>query len=204
MLKTVVVEGWSAAIDEFKGTILIGESTKGQLREALLGIATGQEEDRKVRSAASYVVSKIASSDFPDQWPTLLPTLLHIIPTGTQSQVHGALKVLGDLVEEGLNDDQFFGVARDLVKVIYDTAIDDSKKLTLRALGMSRIHGGRVDVAVSLLIISGFYIQSLLRYPGDDQRESSWSRKTIRRRGPECLATILYWCFEEAVTVSAS
>lgn len=136
VLKTLVIEGWSPAIDEFKGDVLVGEAVKGQLRDALLAIATSDEVDRKVKSAASYVVSKIASSDFPDQWPTLLPTLLHIIPTGTQSQVHGALKVLGDLVEEGLSDDQFFGVARDLVKVLYDTAIDGSKKLTLRALGM--------------------------------------------------------------------
>lgn len=136
VLKTLVVEAWSSALDEFKGEILIDESTKAPVRYALLGIATGDEDDRKVKSAASYVVSKIASSDFPDQWPALLPTLLHIIPTGTQSQVHGALKVLADLVEEGLSDDQFFGVAGDLVKVVYDTAIDGSKKLTLRALGM--------------------------------------------------------------------
>lgn len=129
------MEGWSPAIDEFKGAILPSESTKSQLREALLNIAIADEDDRKVKSAASYVVSKIASSDFPDQWPTLLPTLLHIIPSGSPSQIHGALKVLGDLVEDGLSDDQFFGVARDLVKVLYDTAVDESKKPTLRALG---------------------------------------------------------------------
>ncbi|KAI9794406.1 MAG: hypothetical protein M1816_005475 [Peltula sp. TS41687] len=137
LLKKLVVEAWSASLDEFKGELLIGDAIKAQLRDALLGIATADDEDRKIKSAASYVVSKIASADFPDQWPTLLPTLLHIIPTGTQSQVHGALKVLADLVEEGLSEDQFFGVAGDLIKVVYDTAVDGSKKLTIRALAVS-------------------------------------------------------------------
>ncbi|KAI9883593.1 MAG: hypothetical protein M1823_004646 [Watsoniomyces obsoletus] len=137
VLKAWVLSGWSPAIDEYGGEILANEATKDQVREALLRIATGDEEERKVRSAASYVVSKIASSDFPDQWPTLLPTLLHLIPTGTPTQSHGALKVLGDLVDDGLSDDQFFGVAADLIKVVYDAAMDDSKKSTLRALAVS-------------------------------------------------------------------
>ncbi|KAI9832232.1 MAG: hypothetical protein M1826_002236 [Phylliscum demangeonii] len=141
VLKTLVVEGWSPSLDEFQGEVLVSETTKAPLREALLAIATSDEDDRKVKSAASYVVSKIASSDFPEQWPTLLPTLLHLISTGTQSQAHGALKVLRDLVEEGLSDDQFFGVARDLVKVVYDTAINGSKKATLRALAVSVFRG---------------------------------------------------------------
>ncbi len=135
MLKAFVLSGWSPAIDEYGGEILANEATKEQVRESLLRIATADEEERKVRSAASYVVSKIASSDFPDQWPTLLPTLLHLIPTGTPTQSHGALKVLGDLVDDGLSDDQFFGVAADLIKVVYDAAVDDAKKSTLRALG---------------------------------------------------------------------
>ena len=135
ILKVYVLEGWSPALDEFKGELQVDESIKGQVRELLLNLAIADEDDRKVKSAASYVVSKIASSDFPDQWPALLPTLLHTISSGTPLQVYGALKVLGDLVEDGLSDDQFFGVARELVKVLYDTAMDESKKPSLRALG---------------------------------------------------------------------
>ena len=138
VLKTFVLSAWSPSFEEYKGAVLVSEASKAQLREVILQIATGNDAsgDRKVRAAASYVVGKIASLDFPDQWPSLLPTLLHLIPTGTDSQVHGALKVLSDLVEDGLNEEQFFKVAQDLVKVVYDVATDGARKSTLRALGM--------------------------------------------------------------------
>jgi hypothetical protein len=89
----------------------------------------------------SYVVSKIASVDFPDEWPTLLPTLLHMIPTAPDSQLHGALKVLADLVDDALSEDQFFSVARDIVKVVYDVAINPARKANLRALSVSIFRG---------------------------------------------------------------
>jgi len=86
-------------------------------------------------------VSKIASADFPEQWPTLLPTLLQIIPTASDAQLHGALKVLADLVDDSLNEDQFFAVARDIMGTVYNIAIDDNRKMTLRALAVSVFRG---------------------------------------------------------------
>jgi hypothetical protein len=87
------------------------------------------------------VVSKIANVDFPDQWPNLLPALLHLIPNATDSQLHGALKVLSDLVDDSLSEDQFFSVARDIVKVVYDVAVNDARKPLLRALAVSVFRG---------------------------------------------------------------
>lgn len=138
-LKTLVLSAWSPSLDNYKGEVTIDENVKPQIRDALLKIATSEDatDDRKVKAAASYVVSKIASADFPDQWPNLLPTLLHLIPTATPPQLHGALKVLSDLVEDGLSEEQFFAVARDLVKVVYDVSVDESRKPVLRALGAS-------------------------------------------------------------------
>jgi importin-9 len=136
VLKTVVLEGWSPGMDEFKGYILVDDPTKEQIRVALLNLATGSDTDRKIKSAASLVVSKIASADFPEQWPTLLPTVLQLIPTGTDGQVHGALKVLGELVEDGLAEEQYFAVARDLVTVVYDVAVGDNRQPILRALAV--------------------------------------------------------------------
>ncbi|KAI9792238.1 MAG: hypothetical protein M1833_001237 [Piccolia ochrophora] len=141
VLKTFVLTAWSSSFDEFKGNVLINDANKEQVRGAILALATSEEEDRKVKSAASYVVSKIASADFPDQWQSLLPTVLQVIPTGTSAQVHGALKVLSDLVEDGLNEDQFFTVARDLIKIVYDVAVDESRKYPLRALAVSVFRG---------------------------------------------------------------
>lgn len=137
VLKTFVLAAWSPHHEEFKGQVLVNDANKEQLRNVLLELATNGEADRKVQSAASYVVSKIANADYPDHWPNLLPALLHLIPTSNDAQLHGALKVLGDLVEDGFNEDQFFKVARDLVKVVYDVATNDSRKTTLRALAVS-------------------------------------------------------------------
>ncbi|KAI9722011.1 MAG: hypothetical protein M1812_001971 [Candelaria pacifica] len=137
LLKTFVLSAWSPSFEEFKGQVLVSDANKEQLRRILLELATSGENDRKVKAAASYVVSKIASSDFPDQWPSLLPTLLQLIPSSTDAQLHGSLKVLGDLVEDGFNEEQFFNSARDLVKVVYDVAVTESRKTTLRALAVS-------------------------------------------------------------------
>lgn len=137
VLKTFVLAAWSPQHEEFKGQVLINDANKERVRNAVLELATSGENDRKIQSAASYVVSKIANADYPDQWPSLLPALLHIIPTSNDAQLHGTLKVLGDLVEDGFSEDQFFKVARDLVKVVYDVAINDLRKSTLRALAVS-------------------------------------------------------------------
>ena len=86
-------------------------------------------------------MSKIANVDFPEQWPTLLPALLHLIPNAADSQLHGALKVLSDLVDDSLSEDQFFAVARDIVKVVYDVAVSETRKPLLRALAVSVFRG---------------------------------------------------------------
>lgn len=59
VLKRYVQYCWSPGFEEFKGPV-VGDDTKGQMRRALLGLVT--DEQRKIRAAASYVISKIASS----------------------------------------------------------------------------------------------------------------------------------------------
>lgn len=59
ILKRYVQHCWSPTFEEFKGPA-IGDQTKVQMRRALLGLVT--DEQRKIRAAASYVISKIASS----------------------------------------------------------------------------------------------------------------------------------------------
>lgn len=44
-------------------------------------------------------------------------------------------------MEESLSDDQFFSMARDIVKVVYDTAMNENRRLTLRALAISVFRG---------------------------------------------------------------
>lgn len=136
-LKNYVLSTWSPNFDEFKGDVLLGPSDKEEIRQAVLEIAIGDNIERKVTSSASFIVSKIATVDYPEEWSELLPILLHVIPTGSEDQVRGALKVLAELVDDCLNEHQFFVVARDLVKLLFDVAADEKRSSVIRALALS-------------------------------------------------------------------
>ncbi|CZS96353.1 related to importin9 [Rhynchosporium agropyri] len=140
LLRTFVERNWSGENDDGP-VVQIDEQVKEALRGQMLELATSGDADRKIKSAASYVVSKIAIVDYPDSWPNLLPAILHIIPNATDDQLHGALKVLSDLVEDSLSEDQFFSVARNIVNVVYDVAVSESRKLLLRSLAVSIFRG---------------------------------------------------------------
>lgn len=136
-LKLFILDCWSEQFDEFKGQLYADGDRKARIRQSLLDLCVSGHDERKVKSAASLVVSKIASADFPTDWPDLLPTILNILRTGSEAQLHGALKVLGELVDDCFNDEQFFQVARDLVSVVHGVAVNESRKTTLRALAVS-------------------------------------------------------------------
>ncbi|TGJ85420.1 hypothetical protein E0Z10_g3376 [Xylaria hypoxylon] len=142
-LRRFIESNWSGKNDDGP-TIPIADTVKDQVRPLVLDLALNFDGDRKIKTAASqrsFVVGKIANADWPEKWPILLPTLLNTIPTGNDNQLHGALKVLSDLVEESLSDDQFFSMAQDIVKVVYDAAINESRKPSLRALAVSVFRG---------------------------------------------------------------
>ncbi|CAK7263999.1 hypothetical protein SEPCBS119000_000776 [Sporothrix epigloea] len=123
--------------DAGRPQIPIADTVKQQLRVQLLELATRDENDRLVKSSASFVVGKIAAVDYPDRWPDLLDNLLAVIRAGTDVQVRGALRVLGDLVDDGLSDTQFFAAARAIVEALYHVAISGERKPLLRALAVS-------------------------------------------------------------------
>lgn len=134
-LRKFVEENWSP--EQTDGIpIPIADPVKDQLRQAVLQLVLNDENERKVKVAASYVVSKIAIVDFPHQWPALLPSVLGVMPAGTDAQLHGALRILQDLVEESLTDEQFFSVARDIIKACHDVALNENRKQTHRSLAV--------------------------------------------------------------------
>ena len=140
VLRTFIAAAWSPVLDEFKGQVLVNDKNKAQIRRVLLDLATVTDTpERKVKSSASFAVSKIASADYPEQWPELLPALLHIIDDGncTASALHGALKVLLDLVDTGFSEEQFFPIARELVSTLFNVATNESRKPMLRALAVA-------------------------------------------------------------------
>ncbi|KAH7319851.1 armadillo-type protein [Stachybotrys elegans] len=135
-LRLFIEANWAYG-DSDEPQVPIADDARAQLRHSLLDLALGLEEDRRVRLGASYAVGKIAVHDFPEQWPALLPTVLSIIPTGADAQIHGALRVLGDLVEESLSEDQFFTMARDIAKTLTEVALNENRKHNLRGLAIS-------------------------------------------------------------------
>ncbi|RAO71780.1 uncharacterized protein BHQ10_007792 [Talaromyces amestolkiae] len=139
VLRTFIVASWSPLLDEFKGRVWLNDANKATLRNALLNLATTAETNRKIKAGASYAVSKIAAADFPEEWPELLPSLLHIIndPNSSDGALHGALKVLLDLVDTGFSEEQFFSIARDLVSTLFAVATNESRKTIIRALAIS-------------------------------------------------------------------
>lgn len=140
-IKQIVLAGWSDNLDEFKGRILVSDENKVLLRRQLLELATTDQLDRKLKSAAGLAVSKIAVADYPEQWPDLVDNLLQLIPNATDGQLHGALKVLSELVDDCFNEKTFFGIAPQLVKVIYGVAVNEQRRPILRALACSVFRG---------------------------------------------------------------
>ncbi|KAI2636081.1 armadillo-type protein [Xylaria nigripes] len=139
-LRWFVESNWAGDSDD--GSYFpLDETLQGQIRPLILDLALNFDGDRRIKTGASIVVGKIAMIDWPEHWPDLLPTLLGIIPTGNDGQLHGALRVLIDLVEESLSDDQFFSMAKDIVKAVYDIAVNGNRKPTLRALAVSVFRG---------------------------------------------------------------
>lgn len=135
-LRLFIQKNW-AIDDPSTPPIPISDENREVLRQLLLDLALSPENDRLVKIAASYAIGKIALHDFPEQWPNLLPTVLGVIPTGNDAQLHGALKVLGDLVDESLSEGQFFSMARDIASTLTAVAVNESRKPILRALAIS-------------------------------------------------------------------
>lgn len=136
-LKRLVLKKWSPSIEDYDGSTPIADPIKEQVRHALLSLAISGDSEGQVIRAASDVVSKIASADFPEQWPNLLSIVLQQIRQVNPEQLHGPLIVLSSLVEDGFDEEQFSGSAMDLVKALYDVSVDNGKQLTSRALAVS-------------------------------------------------------------------
>lgn len=92
---------------------------------------------RKLTVWTASVVSKIASADFPDQWPELLPHLVSVLNASTSdAAVQGSLRVLYELVDSGLSDEQFFQVARELVNALQRVAINTNNNPAVQAMAL--------------------------------------------------------------------
>ncbi|KAF5657204.1 importin [Fusarium heterosporum] len=140
-LRLFIENNWSNEELDDEPQIPISDEARAQLKQVLLDLVLSQDDDRKVKISASYAVGKIAVHDFPEQWPNLLPTILSVVPAGTDSQLHGALRLLNDIIEESLSEDQFFSMAQDITKALSEVALNENRKPMHRALAISIFRG---------------------------------------------------------------
>jgi len=142
-LRTYVLATWSPQLDEtFKGAVYLNDEAKGRLREQLFAICISDDKgvpvDNNIQALAAQVVSRIASVDFPDAWPSLFPALLNTLTSSTSDgPPHGALRVLSELIDSGFTEEQFFGIARDLVSALQGLVVNTDRGLIVRAMSLS-------------------------------------------------------------------
>ena len=142
-LKNYISQTWSPQLDEtFTGNVFLNDEAKIRVRDQVFAICTSGgaqvPKDATIQALAAGVASKIASVDFPDSWPTLLPSLLNILNTSTDdAPIHGGLRVLAELIDSGLTEEQFFAVARDLVGALQHVALDNNRSLIVRAMTLN-------------------------------------------------------------------
>lgn len=60
----------------------------------------------------------IAKSDWPDEYPELLTSLIALLSSNSSDSVHGAIQVLTEFIKSDLTEDQILPVLRDLIPVL--------------------------------------------------------------------------------------
>lgn len=132
-LKSFVNLAWSPSLEDYAGSILIGDQAKADVRQRLISLVYDAYGDSKVTNATANIISIIAKSDFPEEWPGLLESLLSQINQSNDEQLHAILIVLGELLDGGLDEDQFYRYASIIVNALHHVSVDGGRKLMVRA-----------------------------------------------------------------------
>ena len=132
-LKNYVNIAWSASLEDYDGSTQIPDDIKATVRHRLMSIVYDDEVDSKITSTTAAIIAIIAKSDFPEDWPDLLDSLLHKVAGSSDDQIQAILVVLGELVLSGLDEDEFYKYAEPMVNALYGIATDGNRKLMVRA-----------------------------------------------------------------------
>ncbi|KAI9307964.1 armadillo-type protein [Cunninghamella echinulata] len=123
-LKTYVTTHWSPKHDDkFIGPEPPVENKK-LVREIIVnGLA---DPESKIRVVSAYVVSKIANDDFPEDWPNLLDILFSYLKSNNADSVHGAMRVLLEMVKKDISIQQLPQVGPVLIPELFTILTSDS------------------------------------------------------------------------------
>lgn len=106
-LRRLVPKYWSLAFLLFVGPPL-EQDLKVMIRQNLVLLATSSPHS-KIRLSSAYVIVQIAASDYPDEWPELLPRLYELaLKHNDLVAVSGSLTVLTDLFDDLITEEMFW------------------------------------------------------------------------------------------------
>ncbi|KAI0778993.1 ARM repeat-containing protein [Trametes elegans] len=115
ILRKYVAEHWSPYFPQFKGSAPPPE-VKSRIRQAVFqGLS---DPIRKIRSLCAHTLSSIANCDWPDEYPDLLTSLIHLLSSLSPDSVHGAMQVFTEFIKSDLTEDQLLPVLRQLLPVL--------------------------------------------------------------------------------------
>ncbi|KAK9452031.1 armadillo-type protein [Limtongia smithiae] len=130
ILRFMILRTWSLQFDEFTGTALALD-VKVVIRTELFRIL--QSKERKLRSLAANLISKISTADFPDEWPELFGDLMGLLQAGHADSILGALSILKELLADGFTFLQFASIASPVFDALYNISVSDQISLDTKA-----------------------------------------------------------------------
>ncbi|KZV81039.1 ARM repeat-containing protein [Exidia glandulosa HHB12029] len=159
VLRKYVTEHWSPYFSQFKGSAPSAE-IKVQIRHTIFqGLS---DPNRKIRTAAAYIVSTVAHSDWPDEYPDLLDNLVAALAVSPDA-VHGSLQVFTEFMKNDLTEDQLMPVLRQLMPAL------------LNILGQPQLHSAatraRTVVVFRQCVVSLIMLKE--QYPDATKEASS-------------------------------
>ena len=140
-LKQFVTKLWTPHLDEHDGPELIGEHVKDEIRTRLLALAFDNSVDTKIIAQTGAIITIIAKADYPESWPDLLDHLLGQQARSNDAQTDAILVIVNELVEGGLDEDQFFKESSRMVALFHDVAVNTQRKLLVRAHAVAVFRG---------------------------------------------------------------
>ncbi len=155
-LRPLIQRKWSPFFDKFEGyadpraggggggvSQALPLEIKHGVRQGLLQALVCPE--RKIRLAASAALATVASPDFPDEFPELLPFLKSNLELGGAAAgssasldaakldaIHGSMIFLSDFVRAELDENQLMGVAREILPSMEAILVDEQVRLPTR------------------------------------------------------------------------
>lgn len=117
VLKPVILQHWNIGFEQFTGPA-ISTDIKNQIRGHLMQFIS-TTSNPKLENATALLLSRIASVDFPDEWPNLLDELYGMVHNAKdRNTMNNALMVLHEVLNDALSEIEFFKIAQQLTGLL--------------------------------------------------------------------------------------